>query len=396
MVQRKGLGKGLGSGYRNLPSTFSHDRRTHSLSAKGIKSPQRIINVNFSNLSSIKKSEKIKQLLENQGFNLIKTRQTGFDKFQDVYQKGGKKTNYHQVWEIDKDPEFQLVNVDIEAEGIKDILGKDAKDYDIFFIKEKDGEIIEAYGMVGTIPYLERSIDKIKGGKLDKNLKVYLFDSLRQFKRTQDFHNLSTKEKQRLMRIEDKLAKTSTKKQLLDVLKTHKTELAIIGLAPALALLERETAPVGMSALAFVGAEFLGELREEEKRASKIYDRLEKQLPHIPEQRRQELAFRLARMKGGKLKQGQKFHVDTDFEGERLVDDIVVEESRKGKEVLVYSPRLRAYIFLPKKELKGGKGLTKAQRYNKRMDNIFAKAREIPSSLNNYYWRKGKVVKRIK
>ena len=48
------------------------------------------------------------------------------------------------------------------------------------------------------------------------------------------------------------------------------------------------------------------------------------------------------------------------------------------------------------KKKKGGKGLTKAQRYNKRLDNIFEQAREIPSSLNNYYWRKGKVVKRIK
>ena len=41
-------------------------------------------------------------------------------------------------------------------------------------------------------------------------------------------------------------------------------------------------------------------------------------------------------------------------------------------------------------------GLTKSQKYNKRMDEIFSKARdELPSSLNNFYWRKGKVVKRI-
>lgn len=39
-------------------------------------------------------------------------------------------------------------------------------------------------------------------------------------------------------------------------------------------------------------------------------------------------------------------------------------------------------------------GLTSAQRYNKRMENIFEEAKELPSSLNNFYWRKGKVVKR--
>ena len=41
-------------------------------------------------------------------------------------------------------------------------------------------------------------------------------------------------------------------------------------------------------------------------------------------------------------------------------------------------------------------GLTKAQRHNKMMEKIFEQARELPSSLNKFYWRKGKVVKRKK
>ena len=41
-------------------------------------------------------------------------------------------------------------------------------------------------------------------------------------------------------------------------------------------------------------------------------------------------------------------------------------------------------------------GLTKAQRHNRKMDEIFEQARSLPSSLNKFYWRKGKVVKRIK
>ena len=42
-------------------------------------------------------------------------------------------------------------------------------------------------------------------------------------------------------------------------------------------------------------------------------------------------------------------------------------------------------------------GLTKAQRYNKRMEEIFDEAKnKYPSSLNKFYWRAGKIVKRRK
>jgi|TARA_Y100000310_G_scaffold142453_1_gene142010 hypothetical protein len=41
-------------------------------------------------------------------------------------------------------------------------------------------------------------------------------------------------------------------------------------------------------------------------------------------------------------------------------------------------------------------GLTKAQRHNKRLDEIFSRARKLPSGLNNFYWRNGKIVKRVK
>jgi hypothetical protein len=40
--------------------------------------------------------------------------------------------------------------------------------------------------------------------------------------------------------------------------------------------------------------------------------------------------------------------------------------------------------------------LTKAQKYNNMLDKIFQQARELPSSLNKYYWRKGIIVKRKK
>ena len=40
---------------------------------------------------------------------------------------------------------------------------------------------------------------------------------------------------------------------------------------------------------------------------------------------------------------------------------------------------------------------TRAQRRNDRMEKIFSTARdELPSALNKFYWRNGKVVKRRK
>jgi hypothetical protein len=41
-------------------------------------------------------------------------------------------------------------------------------------------------------------------------------------------------------------------------------------------------------------------------------------------------------------------------------------------------------------------GITKAERHNKMMDRVFEQARELPSSLNKFYWRDGKIVKRTK
>jgi hypothetical protein len=50
---------------------------------------------------------------------------------------------------------------------------------------------------------------------------------------------------------------------------------------------------------------------------------------------------------------GKTYHYDDEFEGERLVDDVrALETSFKAKEILVYSPKLRANILLVKGRLK--------------------------------------------
>ena len=48
-------------------------------------------------------------------------------------------------------------------------------------------------------------------------------------------------------------------------------------------------------------------------------------------------------------------------------------------------------------EMKMVNHTTVAQRYNARMEKIFNRAKyELPSSLNKFYWRNGKVVRRVK
>ena len=46
------------------------------------------------------------------------------------------------------------------------------------------------------------------------------------------------------------------------------------------------------------------------------------------------------------------YHIDVDFEGERLVDDVKLIEKINQRSVMIFSPRLRANIIINKKELK--------------------------------------------
>ena len=58
------------------------------------RSRMRRIEVDFSNLRSIKKAERMKMMLENKGYNLKSSRQVGFDKFVDEYEP----TNKRKAW----------------------------------------------------------------------------------------------------------------------------------------------------------------------------------------------------------------------------------------------------------------------------------------------------------
>ena len=60
-------------------------------------------------------------------------------------------------------------------------------------------------------------------------------------------------------------------------------------------------------------------------------------------------------MKAKDLKLTEIYHVDCEFEGKRLVDDVtvlVLPENNRKKLVFCYCKKLRANIFLPIRELK--------------------------------------------
>lgn len=80
MKQRKGLGKGLGQGYKNLAIFDSH---IHSLSAKGVKT----ITVDFASRKSTKNAGTQRMKLYNQGFKETMTEKVGEDKFRMTFKK---------------------------------------------------------------------------------------------------------------------------------------------------------------------------------------------------------------------------------------------------------------------------------------------------------------------
>tara|TARA_R110002033_G_scaffold164022_2_gene201218 strand:- start:7866 stop:8084 length:219 start_codon:yes stop_codon:yes gene_type:complete len=70
-------------------------------------------------------------------------------------------TDYETVADIDKDQDFILVNSDREVESIREYL-KDKTEYLTYFVKEKNGEYVEVYGITQMIPYLRLPVYKLE------------------------------------------------------------------------------------------------------------------------------------------------------------------------------------------------------------------------------------------
>lgn len=65
------------------------------------------------------------------------------------------------IGEIQNYPEFVLAQTDQDIAFIKDYVGKDARDFDGFFVKQRDGEIAELYGFKGSMPDVSKAVTKI-------------------------------------------------------------------------------------------------------------------------------------------------------------------------------------------------------------------------------------------
>ena len=136
---RKGLGKGLGMGYKNIAPMDSH---IHSLSAKGQKT-----SAYGHELGHLQ----MKRLARKLGLRAT-----------------GKKMM--SVADIDeKKPQLKLVDADYEVESIKENLGKKAEGYDTFFVEVKDGEYGEVWGVEG-VPYNWKTAYRINAkGEKDRD-----------------------------------------------------------------------------------------------------------------------------------------------------------------------------------------------------------------------------------
>ena len=83
----------------------------------------------------------------------------------------GGKCGGKTISDLEKRKDLHLVNNDMDVQAIKEYLGKEAEDFDGFFVKVKDGDYEEVYGYEGSVPYLNRQVYKIKGGKFSATSK---------------------------------------------------------------------------------------------------------------------------------------------------------------------------------------------------------------------------------
>lgn len=58
-------------------------------------------------------------------------------------------------------PDLCFINDSSEVKEIKKLVGRRANNFDCFFVRVKDGEFSEIYGMCGTVPYMSKEVEKL-------------------------------------------------------------------------------------------------------------------------------------------------------------------------------------------------------------------------------------------
>lgn len=115
-----------------------------------------------------------------------KKMQIGYPVVQGTSMKGFryKRDEISSIRDLNGRDDFDLVQVDTDIEFFLDYFGLPKDEYDGLFIKQKDGEVVEAYGFSGIVPDLNKSVDRIETPeeKLEKKFgtrKARLVDTIK-------------------------------------------------------------------------------------------------------------------------------------------------------------------------------------------------------------------------
>jgi len=70
---------------------------------------------------------------------------------------------FNTIGDLQDREDFLLVSVDTDIEATKDMIADPRKDdYDGFFIKTGEGEILQAYGFKGAVPKLDADLTRLE------------------------------------------------------------------------------------------------------------------------------------------------------------------------------------------------------------------------------------------
>lgn len=56
---------------------------------------------------------------------------------------------------------LQFISDSQDVHAIREHLGEDAGNYDAFFVDVRDGEYVELWGMVGSVPYNSKLVSRL-------------------------------------------------------------------------------------------------------------------------------------------------------------------------------------------------------------------------------------------
>ena len=147
---------------RRYNQGWRDESERHSLSARRIKTGRKV--EKFANILSnplsfnaaFSKGERKEEYEDDD-------RDVGIEEEEEIdpgYAKG--RRDVMTVGELEKRDDLVFVNADYEVEDLKNYLGKEALEYDAFFVKENDGDYEEVWGIEGNVPYVDKNAHRVR------------------------------------------------------------------------------------------------------------------------------------------------------------------------------------------------------------------------------------------